>query len=459
MFYNIKFEKRFIYYYLINSFINILFNLKSGKTIKKQIMNYDKQQSNLNKKDLFRLPWSVNDNPIGWIEITDACNIRCKGCYRLLQKEGHKPFEEIKANILFMKKWRNIDVINIAGGEALLHPDIVKIVEFIKKQKLKSIILTNGEALNEEFLVKLRDAGLTGLSFHIDSTQQRPGFSDKNIKTEKELNGLRLKYAKMVKKVGFYSHFGITVTNNNKDSVPEFVAWALSNIKYVNGVSLSIFRGLPVCDSVEYYSGDQKVEIRQGTLGYAIKTEHLRDHFKTSAKEIFALLKNKYPNFEPSSYLGGTEDHRSFKWVIGNIIANTNGLTFGGYGKKTMEAFQYLHHFFRGTYVTYTKRRFGRLIFLFAFSDKCVRKALWKYIKYIFSNPKGLFYPVHALSVGMVQAADILADGSVDMCGDCPDMIEYNGKLVHSCRLDEHKQFGQLLNLKIKKEDALVEQD
>ena len=48
------------------------------------------------KKNLYRLPWSANDNPIGWIEITDICNIHCDGCYRMIMGEGHKPLEKIK---------------------------------------------------------------------------------------------------------------------------------------------------------------------------------------------------------------------------------------------------------------------------------------------------------------------------------------------------------------------------
>lgn len=36
----------------------------------------------LDKRDYYRLPWSMNDNPIAWIEVTDICNIHCEGCYR-----------------------------------------------------------------------------------------------------------------------------------------------------------------------------------------------------------------------------------------------------------------------------------------------------------------------------------------------------------------------------------------
>ena len=65
------------------------------------------------KKNLYRLPWSANDNPIGWVEITDICNIHCDGCYRMIMGEGHKPLEKIKEEILFLKKWRNCDALPI----------------------------------------------------------------------------------------------------------------------------------------------------------------------------------------------------------------------------------------------------------------------------------------------------------------------------------------------------------
>jgi len=66
------------------------------------------------KKHMYRFPWSLNDNPIGWLEITDKCNIYCRGCYRLNQT-GHKSFEQVKEEIRFLKEWRNCDNISIAG--------------------------------------------------------------------------------------------------------------------------------------------------------------------------------------------------------------------------------------------------------------------------------------------------------------------------------------------------------
>ena len=96
----------------------------------------------LEKDELYRLPWSMNDNAIAWLEITDKCNIYCEGCYRQ-QMTGHKTLDQIKEEILFFKKWRNPDNVSIAGGEPLIHPQITDIVAFIAQNGIKPVILTN----------------------------------------------------------------------------------------------------------------------------------------------------------------------------------------------------------------------------------------------------------------------------------------------------------------------------
>ena len=95
------------------------------------------------KQGMYRFPWSLNDNPIGWLEVTDKCNIYCRGCYRL-NRTGHKTLEQIKEEIRFLKEWRNCDNISIAGGEPLIHPDILDVISYIRELKMKPLVLTNG---------------------------------------------------------------------------------------------------------------------------------------------------------------------------------------------------------------------------------------------------------------------------------------------------------------------------
>lgn len=407
------------------------------------------------KKNLYRLPWSTNDNPIGWVEITDICNIHCDGCYRLVMGEGHKPLEKVKEEILFLKKWRNCDGISIAGGEPLTHPDIVEIIQFITDNGMKSLMLTNGYALKEDILIKLKKAGLTGLSFHIDVTQTRPEF--KKIKPEKEtdLNDLRLKCATMLRKtVGLYAHFGITVTRKNLHEVPDLLKWAIENMDVVGGISLITYRGVPVHEGIEFRNAKgEKIPILPGTLGYSVLPEEMKVANVTS-KEVYGVIKKAFPGYEATAYLGGTVDHESFKWLIGNFIVNKKGKVFGAYGARTMELVQTYYHRWFGKYLVYPKIKMGKRIFFMSLFDKRVRKAFGKFILYCLGNPLRFFTRVKAIGIGVIQAPDVLPDGRIDMCDDCPDMCVYDGKLVHSCRLDECRKYGSLLNVSVTSSEA-----
>ena len=131
--------------------------------------------------ELYRLPWTLPDNAISWLEPTAMCNLKCDGCYRENEKDSHKPFDEVKHELDVFQKLRKSDCISIAGGDPLLYPEIVELVREIKSRNLKPIVNTNGKALTKELLKDLKDAGVFGFTFHIDSRQGRGGkWKDKN---------------------------------------------------------------------------------------------------------------------------------------------------------------------------------------------------------------------------------------------------------------------------------------
>jgi MoaA/NifB/PqqE/SkfB family radical SAM enzyme len=96
--------------------------------------------SQLNHLDLYRLPWTLSDNAISWLEPTAMCNLSCDGCYRENEKNSHLPIEEVKHHLDVFQKLRNSDCISIAGGDPLLYPEILEIVTNIKNRGLKPII-------------------------------------------------------------------------------------------------------------------------------------------------------------------------------------------------------------------------------------------------------------------------------------------------------------------------------
>ena len=73
---------------------NVMWALQYGKTMIEFILKVkdekmDKTIQDPDKQNLYRFPWSMNDNPQGWVEVTDICNLHCRGCYRQ-RLEGHK---------------------------------------------------------------------------------------------------------------------------------------------------------------------------------------------------------------------------------------------------------------------------------------------------------------------------------------------------------------------------------
>lgn len=391
----------------------------------------------LEKRDLYRFPWSKNDNPIAWLEVTDICNLRCEGCYRQ-RLTGHKPLEEIKEEILFFKRWRNPDNVSIAGGEPLVHPQILDIVAFIAENGIKPIVLTNALTLTPEFLHELKRAGLAGFTFHIDSHQGRPGWENRD---EADHNDLRQHYADMVAvEGGLITVFNSTVYPSTFHEIPEVVRWGQANVDRVHGLVFITYRILATDTNVAFDS--ESVQVDAGQLSYS--TEHFTEDFVTSP-EVYRIIKDRFPEYEPSGYLGGTVRHDSVKWLAGAMIGSKHGF-YGAIGKKTMELAQIGHHLFNGTYLAYPGELPSvRAVFLLSPWDGTLRQAARRWLADVVRHPGRLFDRLRVQTIGIIQAPDAQPGGLADMCDSCPDMTVWNGTLINSCRMDEYRLFGGLL--------------
>jgi hypothetical protein len=387
----------------------------------------------LAKEFLYRFPWSLNDNPIGWLEVTDLCNLHCRGCYRLTLNK-HKPFAVVQEEVRFLKRWRNCDSISIAGGEPLIYPKIVETVAFIREQGLKPFVLSNGIKATTETLRELRRAGLIGIGFHVDMFQGRPHWEGKN---EIDLCELRQEYVEMVADVGnLPCGFGMTVYRGNFPYIPDLVRWVLKNRGKVQSATFITYRSSPG-DDAHYEVAGTPVDLPVNSLGY-VGVEPAEE-IGISSPDVYRLLHEHFPAYAPAAYLGGTQRHDSFKWLIGYLICSDDQI-LGSVGPKTVEFTQAVHHLLWGTYFAYLRGTSpGRKLWLTAFFDRRVRRALRTALR----RPTSfLFRAPYGVSIGIIQAPDVLPGGRVDMCESCPDMTVWDGQLVHSCRLDEHRKFG-----------------
>jgi hypothetical protein len=386
----------------------------------------------------YRLPWNLPDNAISWLEVTKACNMYCEGCYRENGPKGHKPLDQIKRDLAVFKKYRKTDGVSLAGGDPLVHPDIVEIVRLVAQDGLKPIVNTNGLALTKELLRDLKRAGAAGFTFHIDSKQHRPHWKGKS---EIELNALRLTYAEMLAEAGGLScAFNSTVYADTLRYAPDILAWAQEHIDIVHVIVFIAIRAAVLESKFDYYAGGAKVDM--SPIVYSTPDGNQR--FDILSNDVVEAIRARYPDFEPCAYLNGTEKADSFKWLLTGRVGTKKAI-YGYVGPKFMEIAQTANHLRHGTYLAYTSprvQRTAKAMLLLAPFDRGLRGVARKYLRAIGRNPLRLFKPLHLQSVTIIQPADILCNGSMSMCDGCPDMTVWNDELVWSCRLEEQIKFG-----------------
>lgn len=406
----------------------------------------------LHPQDLYRLPWSLTDNVLSWLEPTKRCNLYCEGCYSRNDKDSDKSLAEIREDLNTFVRLRNVDSISIAGGDPLVHPEIVEVVRMIRQEfGLKAVVNTNGLALTDTLLDQLVEAGISGFTFHIDSGQVRPGWKKKN---ELELCELRLRLARMVAAAGDISvAFNATIYPHTKHYIPDLVTWAEEHISIVSSMVFILFRTTRE-DQFDYFAGGEKVQLEELVYHDAEKNPE-----PLQAAEAIDLIRKADPSYAPSAYLGGTTDPDSFKWLIGTRFG-TPGKTLGYLGPRAMEAIQVGHHALTGKYLGYSRPSLlaqGKATAMaFAPLDAGCRKVAGRVAAQAVTKPSSITQPVHMQSILIIQPIDNLADGRANMCDGCPDMTVLDGKLVWSCRLDECKQYGQFLTA-VPKNQGLIQ--
>jgi hypothetical protein len=396
----------------------------------------------LDHRKLYRLPWSLTDNVISWLEPTKECNIYCDGCYSANAKGSHKSLAQVGADLDVFEKFRQTDAMSVAGGDPLVHPQIVEVVRMIAARGLKPVVNTNGHGLTPALLRGLKDAGLAGFTFHVDSLQTRPGWKGAS---ELELNELRLQYAEQVAGVGGIScAFNSTVYEKTLPLVPEILDWGRRHADKVHVLVFIAFRAAAQ-ERFDHFVGEEKVEV--GHLTYTRAAPQRTD---IEAQEIVDVLRGRFPEFEPAAYLNGTERPDSFKWLMTLLVGDQDRF-YGSAGPKFVELSQVWNHLVKGRYLGYVPPKVhasGRSLLALGAVDPGLRKVAAAWLREVARNPFRMARPLHLQSVMIIQPVDVLEDGRQSMCDSCPDMTVHDGQLVWSCRLEERLKYGELMRMR-----------
>jgi len=401
-------------------------------------------------RTLYRLPWNFADNAISWLEPTSTCNLYCDGCYRENRANAHKSLSEIQHELDVFERLRKCDGVSIAGGEPLTHPDIADIVRMVKRKGWKAIINSNGALLSRELLRDLKEAGVDGFTFHVDSGQKRPRWQGKN---ETELNQLRQELADMLHEAGGLTcSFNATVYPETLCEVPDILAWGQENIDRVHVMVFINYRMAVLGKDHDFYVGTEQVHFDD--MMYSKNDDARRTDI--TSEEVVEMIRSRETDFMPSAFLNGTERPDSYKWLLAGRMGNRRKI-FGYVGARFMELVQTWTHLTTGKYLAYAApslQRRGRLYFLLAPVDKGLRRIARRYFSSLFTAPSAFFRRLHFQSIMIIQPADVLAHGAVNMCDGCPDITVWNDQLVWSCRMEEQLRWGENVRMVPRKREA-----
>ncbi len=148
--------------------------------------------------------------------ITRRCNLSCGYCTEYDHTSAPVPLTDLKDRIDAIHR---LGVINISllGGEPLMHPDLMEIIEYGSRHSQVSIT-TNGFLLKPDLIKQLNTAGLSNLQISIDALE-----TDPTNYIQKSLNKLISKLELLKKHATFDVHANVVMCEATKDTFTETV--------------------------------------------------------------------------------------------------------------------------------------------------------------------------------------------------------------------------------------------
>jgi radical SAM protein with 4Fe4S-binding SPASM domain len=157
-------------------------------------------------------------------DITYSCNLHCSHC---LTNSGKKSDHELNTEESFqlIDKLVESKILNLSlvGGEPFIRPDIIQILRYLSKTKIRTSISTNGIHLPEKTLIELRDLPIFQIQVSIDGI----GDTHDAFRGKKGAFKRACKNLVKIKNEGISTSINTTVTSKNIGELEKIIDLAL----------------------------------------------------------------------------------------------------------------------------------------------------------------------------------------------------------------------------------------
>lgn len=192
--------------------------------------------------------------------LTEGCNLACRHCWIVAkdQSKGYNSYLDLELfhSILEQAIRLGLYSVKLTGGEPLLHPQIIEILDLICKENLRVVVETNGILCTSEIIQKIAACKDPFVSVSLDGA---------NAKTHEQVRGREGSFEAAVQairnlvKEGLPCQIIMTLMRCNREEIEEVVYMAES--LGVDSVKFNIVQ--PTARGEEIYQAGEGLEIEE----------------------------------------------------------------------------------------------------------------------------------------------------------------------------------------------------
>ena len=296
-------------------------------------------------KDHHKNAKGTDDYPLTYIYfyLTGGCNLCCRHCWispKYQPKGTTYPSLDFDLfrSIVGQGKSLGLEAVKLTGGEPFLHPDIHRIIDYIRGEELRLTIETNGTLCTPELAGEIKKCKRPSISVSLDGA---------NAETHEYIRGVdgcfeaALQGIRNLSKEGLKPQVIMSIMNCNKDQMEEMLRLAESlgagSVKF--NVVQPTERGMKLHEAGDTLSIEELIELGR------------RAEMELSEKTSLPLFYSHPHAFRPLSRMLG-DDRRSSgvcgifekigvlsdgSYALCGIGESVEDLTFGHSEKDSLE--------------------------------------------------------------------------------------------------------------------------
>ena len=165
------------------------------------------------------------ESPIVVWNLTPACNLDCKFCYYDAKKDSPLSGIDWELARRIIKELK-VKFVLLSGGEPLLYPNILDLIEELTSHSIRVGISTNGTLIDRNLAVKLKKRGVGYVGISLDGPEKLHNYlRNSSTAFSRALAGL-----KNIQEAGIKSGIRLILNSHNYPQLEDFFILA-ENLK------------------------------------------------------------------------------------------------------------------------------------------------------------------------------------------------------------------------------------